>query len=90
MVAGWVPQILGFLSSGASTGWWGLWCPAHCSGSLVVLVAAFASGFGFGALGVLFLFKEALVLRPPVLDSGPPAASPAPRRRARLQGYLHE
>ena len=85
MVANWVPQVLGFLSSGASSGWWGLWCPAHCSGSLVVLAAVFLSGVGFGALGVPFLFKEALFLRPPVFHSGPQTPSPALRRRARLQ-----
>ena len=90
MVASWVPQVLGLISSGASTGWWGLWCPAHCSGSWVVLLAVFASGFGFGALGVLLLFKEALFLKPPVLAPEPSAATTVPRRSSRLQGYLHE
>ena len=32
-----VARLLGFLLQGSSTNWWGLGCPAHCSGSLLRL-----------------------------------------------------
>ena len=29
----WLPEVLGFIQAGAESNWWGLLCPAHCSGS---------------------------------------------------------
>ena len=70
MVA-WVPQVLGFLSAGSASGWWGLLCPAHCTGSLSVLTLAFVSGLGVGALLTLFLFRRTLFVAPPSWPSCP-------------------
>ena len=89
----WVPQVVGFLVQGSSTGWWGLGCPAHCSSSLLVLGVTFSAGLGFGALGCLFLFRGVLLASPapfasPAHRPSPPSSGFVPS--ARLRAYLHE
>lgn len=76
-----------FVSWGASSGWFGLGCPAHCSGSLVVLCAVFLAGLSSGALAVL-LFGLYLGLGFGPFQPSPPASRSVPR--ARLLAYLHE
>ena len=91
-----VPQVLNFLYWGSNNFWFGLGCPAHCSGSLGYTLAILSAGFGFGALVTLYAFRTSLFL-PSVLPvpSGPsPPNSPrglvARPAALELRGYLHE
>ena len=43
-----LPQVVGLLQWGWSSGWFGLACPAHCQGSWVLLGLAFLSGISVG------------------------------------------
>ena len=74
---------------------WGLSCPVHCGGSVIV---PFGAGF---AIGILFGFLLSLLLvyYLHLLWSAPSAAQPSfpdplsssvLRRRARIAAYLHE
>ena len=90
-----VAQILGLLLQGSSTNWFGLGCPAHCSGSLLVLGLSFLAGACLGVLLALWFFRAYLFLPAvqPVFapDPTPDSTSPVPRPRSlRLRGYLHE
>ena len=49
----WVSEGVSFLLAGTSSGWFGVWCPAHCTLSIPVLLFVFTSGFGLGASAVL-------------------------------------
>ena len=57
---------------GSTHSWYGLACPAHCQGSVVVLLAVFASGSGLGFVLCLWTFRHH-ILRP--ID---PIGSPSP------------
>ena len=87
-------RALGLLVQGSSSNWWGLGCPAHCSGSLLILGLTFGFGASFGFLGALFLFRAALLApaAQTVFTSEPAAEVVQPSRPAslRLRGYLHE
>lgn len=50
-----VVEVARFLTLGASSGWFGLACPAHCSSSLVLHLAIFVAGFACGSLTVIGL-----------------------------------
>ena len=90
-----VARVFGFLVQGSSLNWWGLGCPAHCSGSLTLLCLAFGSGASVGFLLALVFFRG--VLFSPVAqaaftsESSVPSAPTVPRPASlRLRGYLHE
>ena len=90
----WLPQVLGFVVQGSTSGWWGLACPAHCQGGLVLPALAFLAGLSSGVVLCLYflrdtLFPSATTSPPPV----PPAQVSVPRASPaslRLRGYLHE
>ena len=89
-----VPQVLGFIHSGVSSNWWGLWCPAHCSGSTALLAFSFASGTIFGILLALYFFRASLFLPSPAAAFPRPETSraEAPSQAStplRLRKYLH-
>ncbi|CAE7299501.1 Ttll6a [Symbiodinium microadriaticum] len=46
---------------GSSSGWWGLACPAHCSGSFGLWAAIFVAGFSVGALCTLLCLRDLLI-----------------------------
>ena len=89
----WIEQALGLLHLGISTNWWGLGCPSHCQGSLLVVGLCWASGFLLGVVLTLVFFREALFAVPIRVPSSPPQPSSSPPTRAadlRLRAYLHE
>ena len=63
----WLHQVVGFLQTGVSSNWWGLGCPAHCSGSLFLCLLCFLSGGILGVIFTLFLFRDTL-FAPHTLD----------------------
>ena len=62
-------RVLGLFVQGSASNWWGLGCPAHCSGSLTVLGLAFGFGAPFGFLCAVIFFSTALLLPLPRLPS---------------------
>ena len=83
-----VAQVLSFVWWGSQNSWFGLACPAHCSSSLILILAILISGFSLGALVViaaLWTFGFGPI--------DPREPSPAFARRPsslRLRAYLHE
>ena len=47
-------QVLGLVLQGSASNWFGLGCPAHCSGSVLVLSLALVSGVCIGILVALW------------------------------------
>ena len=89
----WFEQALGLLQVGVQSNWWGLGCPSHCQGSLLVIVLCLASGILLGVILTLGFFREALFAFPPREPQPiPQQAPPSPARPAdlRLRAYLHE
>ena len=68
------PQVLSFLQWGSGHAWFGLACPAHCSGSLLLSLAFLACGFSCGALAVVFYLRAHIFGFP--LEQAPSRASP--------------
>ena len=78
-----------FILSGSSATWWGLGCPAHCSGSVSVLALSFLSGSFFGIVVTLFVFRATLLSPARQAVEAPEAVVPRPRS-LRLRPYLYE
>lgn len=87
-------RVLGLFVQGSASNWWGLGCPAHCSGSLTVLGLAFGFGAPFGFLCAVIFFSTALfapVAQAAFTPDPSPLSSSLTRPAAlRLRGYLHE
>ena len=79
-----------FLVSGASTNWWGIGCPAHCSGSLVVLFLSYLAGLLSGVILTLFVFRASLLLPAARQAVEQPEVVLQRPRSLRLRAYLHE
>ncbi|CAE7795115.1 unnamed protein product [Symbiodinium sp. CCMP2592] len=59
-VLGSFSQGLSFVLQGSSTNWWGLACPAHCAGSVTLLILALITGTCAGFVLALWIFRSAL------------------------------
>lgn len=84
----WVTEVVNFLFVGASSGWFGLACPAHCSSSLTLLGSVFLAGLSTGALGFAFFAWFVLCSHPSPAATVPPVSRRPPDLR--LAAYLHE
>ena len=83
----WLPKVLGFISSGVHSNWWGLSCPSHCFGArLPSLVCTFLLGLSFGFISGCLVCAWTFGFLP-----HPAAAlsSPAPRESSfeRVRAY---
>ena len=87
-------EALRFLVAGSSSGWFGLWCPAHCSASLPLLGSVFCAGFGFGVIScLLWIFHPPRASFAPAWNhpwTSPATPQPSQPPSSRLSAYLHE
>lgn len=84
----WLPKILGFISSGVSSNWWGIACPSHCFGFgfpavILSLSLGLALGFILGCITTAWIFG----LLPLSSPGRPPVDLPAPAFD-RVRAYL--
>ena len=88
----WIEQALGLVATGVGNNWWGLGCPSHCSGSLLLLTLCFGFGTLVGVVLTLGFFRDSLFKEPRQgpLFSPPPPASVSRPADLRLRAYLHE
>ena len=89
----WIQELIGFLTWGSSSGWFGLACPPHCTASPGYLTAFILSGFclGFLTASVLGIWLAFRPFFPPWISPAAPQAShPLSSLHPRLSAYLHE
>ena len=77
-----LPQALAWIQWGSDNRWFGLVCPAHCSGSLLLNCLLLVTGFGLGALVSLLCFRSFLLVSEPVpAPTWAPASAPPDAKR---------
>ena len=88
----WFEEAFRLLQVGVSSNWWGLGCPSHCQGSLLLLLLTLGFGVLLGVVFTVWFFRDSLLQGPrrEIPSYSPPPPTAKRPSDLRLRAYLHE